>query len=782
MEHILPPGNQQNPMPGQERDGLSNKSVGINGLRSARIVGQPMSKVCITVAIIAALTIALGPVAHGARGDSPKAAVVEELPAGALQDASSVYLRQAASQPVRWQPYNDDSFALAKRMNRPVLIDIGAMWCHWCHVMDEKTYADPQVAQLINQLVVPIKVDRDQRPDVDQYYQAAAAELSGNGGWPLTCFTLPDGSLFAAFGFVPPHQTPPDHDPGMDAIVTEVAKAFKAKRKELETQAAALTDKWKKSAGIKGQTEDKPAMVEILAGLSNAYDRTNGGFSFGEGPKFYEFPALEFALEAGFYGHPDFTRMAVDTLRKMARGGVYDLLGGGFHRYSTDQSWQVPHFEKMGYDQALALSAYSHAYQVSGDPEFKEVVRSVANYVENTLLNPFNQTFYSDQDADAFAGDDGAYYTWTEAEIAELLKPAEFRAAALYFGLDHQPATAPNGRLALRQALDSAQVAAQLKIPPGQARKLIDQAIVKLQTARSRRREPVVDPAVLVDRNALMDAGFIAAGEAFQDHRKVRIALDNLNYLYAHARLADGSYCHVVREAGACVHGLAADQVYMLDALLAAYQVSGQSRELARAEEIAQVILKQFSDPESGLLRNTKAPESASVAARWLGGVESYFDGEMPSLQGVAARDFAILDALAPDHKYDQNSAALLAHAPVSAGAALMLATVGRAIAERIHGEALVVVDGAPSDASTLPLLDAAQAAYRPGRVLAWLDPSQSNPGIGPLAASQLLAPDLERHDAFAFVCTTNVCTDRVTTPKELTGLINSFALPKAGG
>ncbi|HXR35144.1 MAG TPA: thioredoxin domain-containing protein [Candidatus Binataceae bacterium] len=740
-----------------------------------------MPKVCITVALAALLAIALlpVPVANAGRGDSPKAP--QELPASALQDAASVYLRQAAAQPIRWQPYNDDSFALAKRMDRPVLIDIGAMWCHWCHVMDEKTYADPEVAQLINQLVVPIKVDRDQRPDVDQYYQAAAAELSGNGGWPLTCFTLPDGTLIAAFGFLPPHQGSNREAPAMDTVVTEVAKAYKVRRRELETQAAALSDKLKKSAEAKVLIEGKPAMAEIRAGLSATYDRANGGFSFGEGPKFYEFPALEFALAAGFYGHSDFTRMATETLRKMARGGVYDQLGGGFHRYSTDQSWQVPHFEKMSYDQALALSAYSHAYQVSGDPEFKQTALSVANYVENTLLNPFNQTFYSAQDADAFAGDDGAYYTWAQAEIALLLKPAEFRAAALYYGLDHQPATAPDWRLVLRRALDIPQVAAQLKISPDQAHKLVGQASIKLQAARSRRRVPAVDPAVLVDRNALMDAGFIAAGEAFQNPRMERIALDNLDYLYAHARIPDGSYCHVARDGSSCVHGLAADQVYMLDALLAAYQVSGQSRELTRAQAIAQVIAKQFTDPESGLIRNAKAPEEATVAARWLSGAEAYFDGEMPSVQGVAARDFATLDALAPDQKYDETAAALLAHAPVSVGGALMLATVGRAIGSRLHAEALVVVDGSPADGLTLPLLGAAQATYRPGKVLAWIDPSQSNPGIGPLAASQLLARDSEKRDAFAFVCTVNVCTDRVSSPQALTELINSFGLPKPG-
>ncbi|HKD68994.1 MAG TPA: thioredoxin domain-containing protein [Candidatus Binataceae bacterium] len=743
-----------------------------------------MHRVFINLALVTLLSFATAfsgaAATRGASAAAPAAKAPEVLPAGGLQDASSVYLRQAASQQVRWQPYRAETFAMAKRMNRPILIDIGAMWCHWCHVMDEQTYADPQVAALINQSFVPIKVDRDQRPDIDQYYQAAAAELSGNGGWPLTCFTMPDGALFAAFGFLPPTAAAPNHDSGMEAVLKQVVEDYKTRHKEVAAQAAALNDKLKKSPVSKVVTEDKPAIIELLAGMGNAYDHTNGGFSFGEGPKFYEFPGLEFAMTAGFYGHREFAAMALESLRKMAHGGVYDQLGGGFHRYSTDQAWQVPHFEKMSYDQALALSAYAHAFQISGDPQFKQVALSVAGYVENTLLNPTNAAFYASQDADAFPGDDGAFYTWSKAQIADALKGNEYKAAVLYFGLDDHPPTAPDGRLLLRPAIGAEQVGAQLKMPVDRAQKLIDQALAKLRAARSRRRVPAVDPAVLIDRNALMDSGLIDAGQAFGDPRFERMALDNLDYLYAQARMPDGSYCHVAGKAGSCVHGLAADQVYMLNALLAAYQVSGQSRELKRAEEIAQIILKDFCDSQSGAIRNAgRADEQETAAGRWLDGVESYFDGEVPSVQGVAARDFAILDALAPDHGYDQKSTALLAHAPVSVGAALMLATVGRAIAERMHGYALLVVDGSPGDAATLPLLNAAQSAYRPGKVLAWIDP-QSNPGIGPLAAAQLLAPDPDLHDAFAFVCAGNVCTARVTTPKELTALIDSFGLPKA--
>jgi uncharacterized protein YyaL (SSP411 family) len=701
-----------------------------------------------------------------------------ELPSGALGDAPSIYLREAAAQQVRWQPYNEASLALARRLNRPVLIDIGAMWCHWCHVMDEKTYADPQVAALINQYFVPIKVDRDERPDIDQYYQAAAAELSGEGGWPLTCFTLPNGELFAAFGFLPPHQAAAGREPGMEAVLADIAQAYRSHQRALAARATSLSDQLKKAPALKLLTADQPALVEILAGLSNTYDRTNGGFSFGESSKFYEFPGLEFALTAGFYGHPEFTAMALDTLSKMARGGVYDQLGGGFHRYSTDAAWRVPHFEKMSYDQALALSAYAHAFEISAEPEFKQVAQNVAGYVENTLFNPANQTFYSSQDADAFAGDDGGFYTWKLQDLAHLLKPAESRAAVLYFGLDDHPATAPDGGLVLRRAMDPAQLAAQLRISPDQAKKLIERATAKLRAARRRRRVPAVDTAVLVDRNALMDSGLIAAGEAFQDPQMKRIALDNLDYLYAHGRMADGSYCHVLTAGASCVAGLPADQVYMFNALLAAYQVSGQSRELRRAQEVARIILKKFYDPQSQVIREAKPIEGA---AGWLDGVEAYYDGEMPSVQGVCARDFAMLDALAPDHGYKQQSAELLSHAPVSVGAALMLATVGRAFAERIHGEALVVVDGSPTDKLTLPLLNAAQSTYRPGKVLAWIDPSQANPGIGPMAAAQLLAPG-PQPQAFAFVCAGNGCTRRVTTPKDLSALIKTFGLSQPAG
>src|SRR5215470_16781947 len=201
-----------------------------------------MHRVFINLALVTLLSFATAfsgaAATRGASAAAPAAKAPEVLPAGALQDASSVYLRQAASQQVRWQPYRAETFAMAKRMNRPILIDIGAMWCHWCHVMDEQTYADPQVAALINQSFVPIKVDRDQRPDIDQYYQAAAAELSGNGGWPLTCFTMPDGALFAAFGFLPPTAAAPNHDSGMEAVLKEVVEDYKTRHKEVTAQAA----------------------------------------------------------------------------------------------------------------------------------------------------------------------------------------------------------------------------------------------------------------------------------------------------------------------------------------------------------------------------------------------------------------------------------------------------------------------------------------------------------------------------------------------------------------
>ncbi len=396
-----------------------------------------------TKTILASIVILcfIGRPAFAASSPSPSINQSEDaLPAHALKSSPSLYLREAASSAIRWQRWGPDTFALARTLNRPIIIDIGAVWCHWCHVMDQTTYADPEVVAELNRDFVPVKVDTDERPDIDGYYQHAAANLTGAGGWPLTCFTTSNGALFFAAGYLPPRPGAGPNGSGgesssMVPLLKRIAHVYATERAALEHDADETAAKLKSAIG---REEPAPGGLEAmraqtLAGLAASYDRESGGFATGPGPRFYDFSAVELALAHGFFGHPEFTSMALDTLKKIAAGGVFDQLGGGFHRYSTDPEWRVPHFEKLGYDNAMGLRAYSNAYEASGDEEFARVARSIAGYVNRELLDPKTHAFYSHQDADSFKGDDGSYYTWTIDEVRRALPADQARVAILYF-------------------------------------------------------------------------------------------------------------------------------------------------------------------------------------------------------------------------------------------------------------------------------------------------------------------------------------------------------------
>ncbi len=717
---------------------------------------------------------------------APQTSGADALPAKALANSPSLYLREAAAGAVRWQPWNETTLTLARTLNRPMLIDIGAVWCHWCHVMDETTYADAEVAHLLNASFVPVKIDSDQRPDLDGYYQDAASRLSGAGGWPLTCFTMPNGALFLAFGYMPPRHG--EHgEPGMAAVLGRVAQVYANRGAGLEKEAAqAMKDLAPPRIGLDPGIARSPALYgEIAAALLESYDSRHGGFGEGGGPRFYDFPALELALAHGFHGHNDFTKLALDSLGKIARGGVYDQLGGGFHRYSTDPSWGVPHFEKMLYDQAMALDAYTQAAQVSGDPEYARIARGIADYVRRTLLDAQAHAFYSHQDADAFSGDDGSYYTWTRDEIARVLKGDQLQAAIAYFGIDRGPARAPDGRIVLRRALEPDLVALQVKVSPEKARALIADASATMLAARERRKRPRVDQAVLIDRNALMAAAFLAAAPALKDQELARIALDDLDYLRAHARDADGSYFHVISDSQATVSGLLADQAFMVRAMLAAYQSTGRSTYLTEAGKLADLVLKEYRDPASGLLRDRIAREAGTVLAQSGGGSNVLYDRPMPSPQAVMASAMQTLAALTGEKRYAEEAAKLLAPAStrVNPQAAALIATLGLALEIQAGGEAVVAIVGASTHPRTNALLSAALGTYRPGKVVMPLDAATGVAAQLPATARAMFDATRDRSAPMAFVCAGSACANPVSAPEQLMRTMREFNIaPVASG
>jgi uncharacterized protein YyaL (SSP411 family) len=355
-----------------------------------------------------------------------------------LAAESSAYLKSAAHQPVHWSPWGDPAFARARQEKKPILLDIGAVWCHWCHVMDGESYEDPAVAELLNRDFVCIKVDRDERPDVDARYQRAVQALSGQGGWPLTAFLTPEGEVFFGGTYFPPDNNAYGR-PGFRRVLMEIARTFREEQDRVTTNAHAIREHV-----IQTLDEAKPGIVsaDLVSGaadqMAKLFDVRYGGF--GSAPKFPHPAAIEFLLARwhdGRGGLPWQREIVEKTLTGMARGGIRDHLGGGFHRYSVDERWIVPHFEKMSYDNSELLRAYLSGYQALGTPLFKKVATGIVDWVLEVMADtaPEGGGFATSQDADLTFGDDGDYWTWTKDEANGALTAREGAVASLVFDI-----------------------------------------------------------------------------------------------------------------------------------------------------------------------------------------------------------------------------------------------------------------------------------------------------------------------------------------------------------
>jgi hypothetical protein len=471
--------------------------------------------------------------------------------------------------------------------------------------------------------------------------------------------------------------------------------------------------------------------------------------------------------------------MALETLKKIAVGGVFDQLGGGFHRYSTDPHWRVPHFEKLGYDNAMALHAYSDAYESSGDPDFARVAKSIVGYVNRELLDPTTHAFYSHQDADSFKGDDGSYYTWTVAEVKRALPPDDARVAILFYGMENAPALAPDQRIVLRRAMTPEQLAAKLKIPLADARDKIAKVSDAMLAARRRRKIPEVDRAVMTDRNALMADAYLTASAALDDSGLQRTALDDLDFIIAHLRAPDGSFYHVWSDGHAQVSGLAADQVYLLNALVDAYQFSANEKYLAEARKLDAIIVKNFRANDSNLLTNRDTEDAHTVIAQSSATAQVFFDLPTPSVQATMAIATAKLALLTGDDGYSKTANEMMASAPAMAGAILSnsVATVGLALEYRANGEATVAIAGPPGDARAAALWRMALASYRPGKVVTRIGSDRSSVTAMPAAARAMFESSAAKNVPLAFVCAGTACATPVVTPAKLAQVIRKFGV-----
>src|SRR5688572_9929996 len=433
-----------------------------------------------------------------------------------LAHAPSAYLRSAMHQPIRWHEWGEEAFAAARRENKPILLDIGAVWCHWCHVMDRESYDSPEVADIINRNFIAVKVDRDERPDVDSRYQAAIQAISGQGGWPLTAFLTPEGKPLYGGTYFPPD----DHwgRPGFKRVLSAIAAAYCEKHGEVVESAESVMSAIAQAESFAGRAGTVPHNIaeQLAASAVATFDAHNGGF--GQAPKFPHPSAIDLIAERyARTGSDELRNVLVTTLKKMAMGGVYDQLAGGFHRYSVDERWIVPHFEKMSYDNSELLKNYVHAWQATGDEFFARVARDIIRWMDDWLSDRERGGFYASQDADIDLDDDGNYFTWTVVEGRAAMSPEVAEVALLHYDISevgemhHDPR-----RNVLYQRAPAAEIAVRLGKPVPYVEQMLASAKKKMYAARLQRSTPYVDRTVYVGWNAMCVSAYLIAARVLE--------------------------------------------------------------------------------------------------------------------------------------------------------------------------------------------------------------------------------------------------------------------------
>ena len=700
-----------------------------------------------------------------------------------LASARSPYLRSASDQPVAWQQWGPDAFTLAAKLDRPIWLDIGAIWCHWCHVMDRESYENPEIGALINQHFLPIKVDRDERPDIDSRYQAAHFALNGRGGgWPLTMFLTPAGEPFAGGTYFPPDSR--GGAPGLREIAPRVAAIYREQRgraREVGRQVREHLATVRVNASAGGEV--LPSLPEEIAErVGSQFDPEHGGFGRAEGPKFPNAESIRFALAQGFlHGDSGLTRSALHTLGAYARSGMRDHVNGGFFRYSVNRRLTVPHFEKMDYVQAALLVAYLDAYRLTGDSTYAVVARDIMRYVNSTLSDLDRGGFYPHQDADVSLDDDGSYYTWTLAQLEAAIPAEEAMALRVYYDIDETGEMREDpSQNVLRIARSPPKVARSLRVPEAQARLRIQEGTRRLQATRERQKAPLVEQTKFTDRNAMMISAYLDAWEALGDTAAREFALRTVDFLLDNAVQGEGTVRHATaggaEGAGgeSYVDGLIGDYAYLADALLDAYQVAGRDRYLRAAERIMSRAVEIFWDGERGGFFDRPAdPRALALLADR---AKEFTDSPLPGDNAVAARALDKLYLLTSRDRWRELAEkTLAAFATAARRNGTFVASYALAAEAHLNKPPQTVIIGPREDGRTQALGRAAWRTYRPGRLVAVYDPStvvlDSLPAAVAAAARAFGGDQTPR----AYVCVGTVCAPPTTVPAEVAALVRDF-------
>jgi hypothetical protein len=630
-----------------------------------------------------------------------------------LASESSLYLRQHQHNPVDWYPWGEEAWERARREDKPVLVSIGYSSCHWCHVMERESFEDPEVARLMNAQLVAIKVDREERPDVDQVYMEAVLRLAGQGGWPLNMFCKPDGRPFHGGTYFPPRRM--YGRPSWADVVLAVARAYREQPGEVEELSRRLV------ASI-GERPDLPraalpgrsALAVLCRKLEQSADRTHGGF--GGAPKFPTPTNLEAIVCGRHLSVSDggaFEQLCF-TLGQMARGGIYDQLGGGFHRYSTDARWLVPHFEKMLYDNGQLLRVYANVYRLTGEPELRWPVAETAAWLEREMLGPRGEA-YASQDADS-EGEEGRYFVWSPDEIEALLGVSSAREFCAAYGVSAQGNFEHTGKSVLSQAR-------------GVEREAFAEPRARLLRARGERVAPATDPKCIAAWQGYALGGLAAAGSAFGEPRWLGLA--RRMAAFALERLSDegSGLLRIWDGERARIPGFLDDHAALLCALCDLFRADPDPRWIAAALRLAETIAHEFYDAGRRDLHFTRAADRTLVVRP-----ATDSDGATPGAAGLALLGLVRVAALSGRADLHGVARAVLeSQAAIAERVPLHLPTLVRAGALDEFGIGVGIVIGEPADPRTRALLERARAllgpddfalALAPGERPAWLDPA----------------------------------------------------------
>jgi len=704
---------------------------------------------------------------------SPSHAQAQSRPPNRLIHDKSPYLQQHAYNPVDWYPWDDEAFTKAKQENKPIFLSIGYSTCHWCHVMEQESFENPEVANLLNQWFVSIKVDREEHPDVDQLYMQAVQAMTGQGGWPLTVFLTPDLKPFFGGTYFPPERRL--NLPGMKEVLPAIAQAWKTKREELVNSADQLTALLQQLAK---SAQPGSLTIETLHKAFNqaamAFDPTFGGF--GSAPKFPRSHELSFLLHYWARTHSaQALEMVTTTLQHLARGGIHDHLGGGFHRYSTDARWLVSHFEKMLYDQALLARTFLEAYQVAKTAQFAEAARGIFDYVLRDMTDP-QGGFYTAEDADS-EGQEGKFYVWRPEEIIGILGQEDGELVNRFYGITPEGNFSAEGGSAsggehgtnilhIEQPLEAF---AKLKGHDlDTLTQRLAQARQKLLEVRSRRVRPHRDEKILTSWNGLMIASLSYGARILNDPRYLDAARHAAQFVLTHLR-QDGKLLRRYRDGQARYPGTLEDYAFFSWGLVELYQASGEPQWLAEAVALTDQMIQRFWDEQGGgLFLRSKDDEPLIVSSKEL------YDGATPSGNSVAALVLLKVGRLTANERFESHGRRLLeTFAQTVDQHPFAYPQLLTALDFALGPTQEIVVAGDPQDPQTIRMLQAVHERFLPRAVLAFHGPDQEGKAI------EALVPYIQAQQPLngkptAYVCENYVCKLPVTTLEQLERLLDA--------